>query len=474
MPNITPHAINTELVDAIKAEATRLTVLSPDDDRPKAQGFPVHALPNVMQWMAGNLHDTLGFPIDYTAAAMLFTLSTAIGTSLRIHAKRGWTEPATVWLALVGRPGATKTHPLTMMLGPLNARDREHARRYAEAMRDHEQAKRAAQGDKSAEVPVEPQCEQHVVGDSTPEALVEALSRNPRGLGLYRDELAGWVADFGRYNKGGDVQVMLSIWSAQPLRVNRVKNKRPLFVERPFVSVCGTIQPGVLGKLVADGRDTNGFVDRILFAYPETQEMPAWSEEECDERITSNWQTLVERVLNIPPPDDGADPLTLPLSPDAKRLWKAHHAKLKAEIDALNNDGDEARAQHRTKVVSYMLRLALVHAVATWAESNAFEMPAQVEEASLAAAIAMADYFITTADKVLFTLHDSTPVDRLSGSARTLFDALPNEFRTGEAVVKAEQADLSPRTAKRLLNKWTKERLLSRDGQGRYSKRFEH
>lgn len=90
------------------------------------------------------------------------------------------------------------------------------------------------------------------------------------------------------------------------------------------------------------------------------------------------------------------------------------------------------------------------------------------------AAIDLVGYFTSTADKVLFTLNEATPVDRLSGDALTLFDALAGDFRTSEAVVKAKDLGLSERTAKRLLNKWAKDGLVKREGQGRYSKRFEH
>lgn len=451
MPNIAPHAINTDLVDAIKAEATRLTVLSPDDDRPKAQGFPVHALPQGLRWIVEHLHATIGFPMDYTGAAILFTLSAAIGTSARITPKRGWTEPAILWLALVGRPGANKTHPLTMMLGPLNKRDLESARQYENELKEWEAAMKQARKDEAAPKPIEPECAQHLVSDTTPEALVEALARNPRGVGLHRDELAGWVEDFGRYNKGGDVQAYLSIWSAQPVRVNRVKSKRPRFVERPFVAVCGTIQPGVLGRLVADGRGSNGFVDRILFAFPEAQEVPAWNESEPDAQCADYWQALVERLLNIPPPDEGADPLLFTFTPEAKRLWAGHHAKLKAEIDAFNRDGDEARAGHRTKMLSYTLRLALIDALARWAEGRKFDIPTHVGEASLAAAITLVDYFTSTADKVLFTLHDSTPVDQLSGRKLKLYRALPATFTTAKAILIGEGLGITRRSVERYL-----------------------
>lgn len=451
MANVIPHAINTDLVNAIQGEVAYLHPVPVEDDRPKAQGFPVHALPEGLQWITTHLHETIGFPLDYTAAAILFAASVAIGTSARITPKRGWTEPAILWLALVGRPGANKTHPLTMMLRPLTVRDRESARRYESDLREYERAVKQARKEEGHEAPHEPECDQHLVSDTTPEALMEALKRNPRGVGLHRDELAGWVEDFGRYSKGGDVEKFLSMWSAQPVRVNRVKSKRPLYVERPFVSVCGTIQPGVLGRLIADGRGANGFVDRILFAYPEAQEVPTWSEAEPDAQVAEYWQAFIHKLLSIPPPDEGADPLLFTFTPDAKRLWAKHHARLKGEIDGFNRDGDEARAGHRTKMLSYTLRLAVIDTLARWAEGTAFEVPTQVDAPSLAAAIALVDYFTSTADKVLFSLHESTPVDELGGRKLKLYRALPASFTTAKAIVIGGDLGIPKRSVERYL-----------------------
>lgn len=471
--------VNRDLMDGILSHAERARSSPPPegngDDRPKAKGFPIHALPDGMRRLAEHLHTTIGFPLDYASASMLFAASVAVGTTVRISPKDQWTEPAVLWLALVGRPGANKTHPLTWALRPLVRQDRESASRYEVENKAYEDALKRSRKEKEGdvEVPPEPVCGQHLVSDTTPEALVEALHRNPRGIGLHRDELAGWVEDFGRYSKGGDAERFLSMWSLQPVFVNRVKTKRPRRVERPFVSVCGTIQPGVLGRLVADGRGVNGFIDRILFAYPEAQLVPEWSEQEPEPQASSYWQSFIAKLLSVPTPADDAEPLLLTFSPEAKELWTRHYAHLKSEIDAHNLDGDETRAGHRTKMVSYTLRLALVDALARWAESGSHQLPAQVDATSLAAAIELSGYFTSTADKVLFALHESTPADRLAGNGLRLFDALPPEFRTGDAVTLAQQQGGSERTTKRLLNRWTREGLLNRDGRGRYTKRFE-
>lgn len=181
MPNLQPNAVNTELVNAIQAETAHLTVLPVEDDRPKAQGFPGHVLPEGLQWITTHLHETIGFPMDYTAAAILFAASVAIGTGVRITPKRHGPNRASFGWHFQGRPGANKTHPLTMMLKPLTERDRERLRRYENDLREYERAVKQARKEEGSEAPLEPECDQHLVSDTTPEALVEALHRNRRG-----------------------------------------------------------------------------------------------------------------------------------------------------------------------------------------------------------------------------------------------------------------------------------------------------
>ena len=41
------------------------------------------------------------------------------------------------------------------------------------------------------------------MGDTTPEKVGTLLRDNPKGLLLYREEMAGWIGSFGRYSSSG-------------------------------------------------------------------------------------------------------------------------------------------------------------------------------------------------------------------------------------------------------------------------------
>ena len=71
--------------------------------------------------------------------------------------------------------------------------------------------------------------ERLIVSDITIEALAMLLEENPRGLGVARDELSGWLASFNQYKggKGADASQWLELYRAGVLIVDRKTAERP-------------------------------------------------------------------------------------------------------------------------------------------------------------------------------------------------------------------------------------------------------
>lgn len=90
-----------------------------DYTQSRTNPFPVHVFPDRLQRIIRELHDSNGFPADYTAASMMAALPVAIGNSHRVEVKRNWHESAILYIAIVGRPGACKSHPLAFAMQPL-------------------------------------------------------------------------------------------------------------------------------------------------------------------------------------------------------------------------------------------------------------------------------------------------------------------------------------------------------------------
>ena len=74
--------------------------------------FPIHVFPREIQNIILNLEKSLGFEEGYTGTAILLTCAAAIGKTYKIKVKTTWVESTCLFVALVGRPGANKSHPM--------------------------------------------------------------------------------------------------------------------------------------------------------------------------------------------------------------------------------------------------------------------------------------------------------------------------------------------------------------------------
>ena len=98
--------------------------------------FPIEVFPIRIQRIIGSLHDCQGYPVDYVAAAILAAIAVGIGNSHLVQVKRNWLESPILYMALIGRPGANKSHPLSFAFQPFIEHDycqnQEYQKLYAE------------------------------------------------------------------------------------------------------------------------------------------------------------------------------------------------------------------------------------------------------------------------------------------------------------------------------------------------------
>ena len=85
--------------------------------------FPIEAFPKPIQEIIIATNESLKFPIDFTGASILFAASVAIGNSYKIKAPEGWISSAVIYIALVGKPGTNKSHPISFTLKPIQKID---------------------------------------------------------------------------------------------------------------------------------------------------------------------------------------------------------------------------------------------------------------------------------------------------------------------------------------------------------------
>lgn len=434
----------------------------------KQNPFPIEIFPKAIQAIITATKESLNFPIDFTGTSILYAGSVSIGNTHKAEIMKGWQENAGLYLSIVGEAGTNKSHPLSFVLKPIEQRDKLKFQKYQSEKMEYDSISALTKKDREQQgydEPIKPIWEQLLVTDFTPEALAEVHKSNNRGVGVYADELASWFKNFNRYNKGSEEQFWLSVWSGKPIRINR-KTSEPTYIPLPFISVIGTIQPGVLNEL-ADNRTENGFLDRLLFVVPDNLKKEYWSEKELDSSIADNWETIILNLLNLPLTMDETNtpqPEILRFTDEAKRLlfeWQ------KSLTDQSNNPENEAISGVNAKMEVYAIRLALILQMLQYACSVGDKQVIGIE--AVRGALKLVEYFKKTAIKVHSIVSNSNPLDKLPTDKQNLYNELPNTFTTSDGVNVAEKMGMTERTFKRFIN--TKE-LFVRIRQGEYEKLF--
>lgn len=430
--------------------------------------FPTHVFPTQLQNVINATNDCLSFPKDFTGAAILYAVSIAIGNTHIVEIKKGWREKPLLYLAIVGKAGTNKSHPVNFALKPIESFDSKSFSKFQQEQAEYDSFRGLTKKEREENEYVElkkPAWKQHLVSDFTPEALAEVHKHNLRGIGVSVDELATWFKNFNRYNKGSEEQFWLSVWSGAPIRINR-KSSEPVYIKSPFISVIGTIQPGILKELAAD-RTENGFLDRMLFVVPDNIQKNYWSTTELDRDITEDWNTILNRLLSLDVQIDKHGALmaeTLRFEKDARQLlfdWQ------KQITDKANEGGSDLLTGIYAKMEMYAARLALCLEMLHYAcgESN----KQWVTIKSVRGAIELVDYFVKSALKVHTILSNTCPLDGINVLKSSVYSALPVHFKTAEGVKVAKDHGMPERTFKRMVKETE---LFKHSNHGEYEKKI--
>jgi predicted DNA-binding transcriptional regulator AlpA len=376
-----------------------------------AMPFPLAAFPDPLRAFATEAAAAIGCPVDLVALPMLAAAATAIGTSHVIEAKPGWREGARIFAAVVSPPGAGKSPALSAVFDPFRRLEMRFRRKadQGEGADDPEQDR--------------PPARRLIVSDATVEALIPLLQQNPRGMVLLVDELSGWRASFNRYRggRGNDRQIFLSIFSGDPVTIDR-KSSGTLVVPDPLLNVFGTIQPDLLPTLADKGGRADGFLDRILFSFPEPVADRRWSEQAVSDSAAVAWDRVIDRLAAMtmePDPDGGPDrPRVLRFSPEAKEAWVAWYNIHTAE-SADPNLGESLRGAW-SKLEIYALRLTLIaHLLRVVCDEC---RGGDVDAESVRRAVLLVGYFKAHARRVHARLTEQ-PADRRVEQARRWIEA---------------------------------------------------
>jgi hypothetical protein len=421
--------------------------------------FPIEIFPNEIQHFIIESSITLGMSTDYMGCAFMWMLSLIVGNSMVIEVKPGWKEVATLWIAVVGKPGIGKTPSINQMIAPLrslNVKEQKDYQKNYQKFIDYEALDK--KNKEYCEEVKKPKNKQFIVGDVTIEALVDLHEENPNAIGIFKDELAGWFKDMNKYRAGSDLEFWLSSWSGSPISLNR-KTSKNAFVDKPFIPVLGGIQPSIFDEFSNGANKENGFVDRILISYPEltvnhynNSYISAEALEWYNDFVVS-MKTNIEKLFLKFDENDQIQPEVVKFEKESEREWIRIHDKY---TDIQNSDNEnEYMKSMLPKQKSYIPRFALLLNT-LWSFTDENYKSGFIHTESILRAEKLSEYFVNMAKLVKQDAKEKFELKNVAKDKQTNFDkfkamyeADPNLNRT----VVAEMLDVSRKSIYQWINK---------------------
>lgn len=433
------------------------TLLDPNINIPPS--FPIDALPVVIRAFIYSLIPA-GFCPNFLSGAGLFAASVAIGNAHKIQLKPAY-RPLNVslFIPLIGESASGKSPALDKMLSPLHDTDRRAWRQY----------RLEAEQDPAAKEPAS-----LLRSNATFEALVSDLAANVGGVGLETDELISFTGSANQYNrgKGSDLANILTLLDGKDFHSSRKKEK--IFIENPFLSTIGGLQPARLMQFYNAENLESGFFYRAFNTYGGVKRR--YFDDGVIEQVAIDAEINYNTTINGLCEGRGRTETVWTYSPAGLKVFKDYYNGVIDREDA--GQIDKLERTIRTKTDLLFHKFALIYEVLTGLSTGAgtdgnLSFDPKISEAAAAAALKLVEYAVSTAlftrdilaAKATNTITRPEPVTK--EKELKLYEVLRAEFTTKQAHEAGKELGISIPT----VNRYIKNIVLYKDeGHGKYSK----
>jgi len=422
--------------------------------------FPIDIFPVDIQKYLIECNTKLDSSVEYMGCSLLWLISVCIGNSIEVEVKKGWVENLSVWISIVGKAGLGKTPSISNIVFPLTKINAKEIKKYIKESEKYEYYINLPKKEKDEHSEVfKPVKTQFIANDITLEALVDLHQESDNCVGVFKDELAGWLKDMNKYREGSDLEFWLSTWSGKSVNLNRL-TRRGSFVEKPFIPVLGGIQPSIFNTFYTDENKDNGFMDRMLLCYPDLK-IDYYNENEISDDILKWYKEIVisfyDTIKGIIKRDDEGDiiPLIAKFSDDAKIEWKRMFNEM---TDVQNNEEENEYLKSMfPKQKSYIPRFAcLIHVFDEFFSDGGNTL--LISKESVLKAEKLSKYFIATAKKIKVNSVDVSKLKNtiIANKGKSEKDKLYEIWKVNDKFNRSETAELLG-ISRMSVGRWVKE-----------------
>lgn len=396
--------------------------------------FPCDALQPHTRDFVTRLSEERRVSPDFICAALWPTVAASMGTALRLLIASGVSEPAIIWALLVGRPACGKSTAINAFNIPLqeiekSLRSDDSAADFILDVYEKELARHTVQRVRTAVqrgqempsglfVPSRSPPLRLLVSDTTRAGLIQFLQAQPRGGLISNDEIITVLRGALTTRSDGRA-LLLQAFDGGSCTVDRA-NGGSVFLPAVHLSVLGGVQPDRVAAVL--GPDDDGLISRFLITWPEVPldaRLPTGHE--ADMRLPA----LIRDLLSLPTPTNPGSPRFVVLGAHARRRVEAASRRWIAAAEGRSDAmfGVFARAR------KHALRLSLVMEITECVLAGE-ALPQTVHDASMVSAVAIVDYHLAMAERLLTATRPSRDLLDL----RRVADAIS---RRGETQINA-------------------------------------
>ena len=417
--------------------------------------FPVDIFPKPIQSYILECNEKLDSNIDYMGCSMLWLISICLGNTFEMEVKKGWVENGSLWVSLVGRAGVGKTPSISNIIAPLIKINQREIKKYYKKLDEYEQFAALSKKEQKDVIPVDkPKKTQFIANDITLEALVDLHQESDNAVGVFKDELAGWLKDMNKYRAGSDLEFWLSCWSGKAVNLNRLTRKGS-YVDKPFIPVMGGIQPGILNHFYTEENKDNGFMDRMLLSYPDTI-IETYNENEINEEILTWYKDQIIAFYDKikfacrRDKENNIIPYTCYFSSEAKKEW----VRIFNEITNRQNSDEENEylKSMYPKQKSYIPRFAmLIHVFDEFFNPSNYNC-LEISLESILKAEKLSKYFVETAKKVKVNSLEVNEIKNTAKQGKTSMDKLKAIYNENPDFNRSQAAEILGISRQQVIN----------------------
>ena len=321
-------------------------------------------------------------------------------------------------------------------------------------------------------------------------AVYEALSEN-MGMGLIFESEADTLTSTFRREGGQFSEGLRKAFHNEPIEYMRRTRRERVYIKNPFMSMVLTGTPNQMPRMLQSAE--NGLFSRMLF-YRLTTTRESFLEDELDDSLTGEQvadychvlgrllSQFFDRLKSMP------TGITFSLNAEQKHRFMSFFHDLDLEYQQLFAEGyDSAEAVENVdstmkRLGNICYRIMMVLSVSRHIEDAVLPdhvecHPSDFDTVMRIAPILMHHAHIAYDDMLEATgaisesqLEFSDSPDLMNDSQRGYFKLLPDEFTMQEALIAAQKADISRRTAYNHIDLFVELGILTKTAKGRYQK----